>query len=164
MTTEPEPNAPSTKVLPGFDRIAVQLGELEHALLELETQMQLAIQAVPDTHRESAKNLVHYVALRQRDLRELQAQLAQRGLSSLGRSESCVMRGLLEVSLRAHESLIAQKHDNRAELERLSKCCQATITWDSAQELLHRHTVDVFGPRPSDRHVYAMVTAPSAEE
>ena len=145
-------------------QIAAELEQLERELLALQAEMSRAIEAVPDTHRESAKNLVHYVALRQRDLRALQAQLAQHGLSSLGRSESCVMRGLLEVSLRAHESLIAQKHDNRAELERLSKCCQATITWDSAQELLHRHTVDVFGPRPSDRHVYAMVTAPSAEE
>ena len=49
-----------------------------------------AIEHVPEAHRESARNLVHYVALRQLDLRELQLQLAQLGLSSLGRSESCV--------------------------------------------------------------------------
>src|SRR6478609_1218375 len=138
MTTEPEPNAPSTKVLPGFDRIAVQLGELEHALLELETQMQLSIQAVPDTHRESARNLVHYVALRQRDLRELQAQLAQRGLSSLGRSESCVMGGLLQVAARAQESRVVQEHSAREELDRLEARCRATLSWNSAQECLHR--------------------------
>ncbi|HYP78126.1 MAG TPA: pyruvate kinase [Polyangiaceae bacterium] len=164
MTTEPEPNAPSTKVLPGFDRIAVQLGELEHALLELETQMQLSIQAVPDTHRESAKNLVHYVALRQRDLRELQAQLAQRGLSSLGRSESCVMGGLLHVAARVQQSRAVQEPEARAELERLDERCRTTFSWDSAQALLHRHSVDMFGPPPADRHVYVMVTAPSARE
>jgi len=145
-------------------QLAAELQKLERELLALESEMSPAIEAVPDTHRESAKNLVHYVALRQRDLRALQAQLAQRGLSSLGRSESCVMRGLLEVSARANESLLAQAHDVRTEFERLAERCQAVITWDSAQQLLHRHTVDIFGPRPSDRHVYAMVTAPSAEE
>src|SRR6478609_1760305 len=164
MTTEPEPNAPSTKVLPGFDRIAVQLGELEHALLELETQMQLSIEAVPSTHRPSAKNLVHYVALRQRDLRELQTQLAQRGLSSLGRSESSVMGALLQVASRVRESLAVHEPDAHAELERLVERCRAALSWDAAQESLHRHTVDMFGAKPSDRHVYIMVTAPSAEE
>jgi pyruvate kinase len=108
--------------------------------------------------------LVHYVALRQRDLRVLQAQLAQLGLSSLGRAESCVMGGVLEVSARAHESLTVHGHDVQAELDRLGQRGAAALSWELAQELLHRHTVDMFGPRPSDRHVYVMVTAPSAEE
>ena len=36
----------------------------------------------------SAENLAHYLALRQRDLRSLQADLVPWGLSSLGRSEA----------------------------------------------------------------------------
>lgn len=53
--------------------------------------------AVRPEWTESARNLVHYAALRQLDLRELQLLLQQHGLSSLGRSESFVMASLLEV-------------------------------------------------------------------
>ena len=42
-------------------------------------------------YAESAANLALYLALRHRDLRELQARLMAAGLSSLGRSESRVM-------------------------------------------------------------------------
>ena len=86
MTSEPnETAAPAPFGLP-FAQVSGLLEQLERELLELESEMSLAIQAVPITHRESAKNLVHYVALRKRDLRPLQAELAQRGLSSLGRT------------------------------------------------------------------------------
>src|SRR6188508_2813430 len=95
-----EANDPS----PGLAQLTKELAQLERELLELESEMTRAIEAVPNAQRASAKNLVHYVALRHRDLRALQAQLALRGLSSLGRSESCVMGALLQVSMRAHES------------------------------------------------------------
>ena len=161
----PEPEVTEFAIAPsGLERVVGLLFELERALLDLELEMSAAIEAVPSSHRESAKNLVHYVALRQRDLRTLQAELARHGLSSLGRSESCVLGGLLQVSARAQESLLVHEHGDRAELERLSERCQSAFSWDFAQELLSGHTVEMFGPRPNDRHVYVMVTAPSAEQ
>ncbi len=42
---------------------------------------------VPADYRGSATNMIHYWALRQSDLRDLQGRLAAFGLSSLGRSE-----------------------------------------------------------------------------
>jgi pyruvate kinase len=42
-------------------------------------------------YRDSARNLLHYLALRRRDLRPLQLRLASLGLSSLGRAESHVL-------------------------------------------------------------------------
>lgn len=164
MSVEPSANNEPTHLPGGLDRIVVQLAALEHGLLELESAMRSAIEAVPATHRESAKNLVHYVALRQHDLRALQAQLAQRGLSSLGRSESCVLGGVLQVAMRAQESLTIHEGAERGELERLSERCTRALSWDAAQALLHQRTVDLFGMRPRDRHVYVMVTAPSAQE
>ena len=60
-------------------QIAAELEQLERELLALQAEMSRAIEAVPDTHRESAKNLVHYVALRQRDLhRQLPGHESQR--------------------------------------------------------------------------------------
>jgi pyruvate kinase len=52
--------------------------------------------------RESAYNLVHYLAIRRHDVRALQDELARLGLSSLGRMEAHVMASLhavLEVLL-----------------------------------------------------------------
>jgi pyruvate kinase len=48
---------------------------------------------VHPSHRESAENLLHYIALRSRDLRPIQMRLAKAGLSSLGRAESHVLSG-----------------------------------------------------------------------
>lgn len=101
MTTEPPEATESINTPWTLDQVARELGELERGLLQLESEMSQAIEAIPSSHRESAKNLAHYVALRQRELRALQAQLAMRGLSSLGRAESCVMGALLQVSTRA---------------------------------------------------------------
>ncbi len=46
---------------------------------------------VRDDFRSSCRNLANYLALRQRDLRPLQAELLRWGLSSLGRCESRVL-------------------------------------------------------------------------
>ena len=52
---------------------------------------------VATVHRASARNMVHYWSLRQRDLRDLQDRLSSYGLSSLGRSEPHVEATLLSV-------------------------------------------------------------------
>ena len=145
--------------------VAADLLRLERRLLELEKVMSASIDRVPPDRRESARNLVHYVALRQHDLRELQVQLSRRGLSSLGRSESCVMGSVLEVSERAHEALALRGDEGaKRELTRLEKVRSTSMSWETANDYLHQHTRDALGPRPEDRHIYIMVTAPSAKE
>ena len=52
---------------------------------------------VATQNRSSARNMLHYWAIRQCDLRDLQARLAAYGLSSLGRSEPHVEATLLLV-------------------------------------------------------------------
>jgi pyruvate kinase len=47
--------------------------------------------------RKSTRNLLHYLALRNRDIRHMQEKLADLGLSSLGRSEGFVKTSLLTV-------------------------------------------------------------------
>lgn len=145
--------------------LAGELLRLEHRLLELEDHMQSVLARVAPEHRESARNLVHYVALRQLDLRELQGELQRHGLSSLGRSESCALRSVLEVSLRAHEGLALRGDPGAtAVIARLEKAREAALSWSAAQHLLHLHTREALGPRPDDRHIAIMVTAPSAAE
>jgi pyruvate kinase len=145
--------------------LAQRLVRLERRLSDLEEDMRPSLRRVAPDRRESAKNLVHYVALRQQDLRDLQSQLSQWGLSSLGRSESCVIGSLLEVSARVHESLALGGNPGAVrELSRLETKRRASLSWEMANTYLHQHTRAVLGPRPDHRHIYIMVTAPSAKE
>ncbi len=145
--------------------LALRLARLRGGLRSHEKAMRRSIERAAPDRRESAKNLVHYLALRQHDLRDLQIKLAQRGLSSLSHCESCVMGSLLEVSERAHESLALQgRRGAKGELLRLEKERSAAMSWATAKGYLHQHTHDVLGPRPGDRHIYIMVTAPAAAE
>src|SRR5690606_17194027 len=38
------------------------------------------------------------------------------------------------------------------------------IPWSEAEHALHRHSRDLFGSKPKLRHIYIMVTAPSAAD
>jgi pyruvate kinase len=127
--------------------------------------MRRSIERVAPDRRESAKHLVHYLALKQTDLRDLQTELSRLGLSSLSHCESCVMRSVLEVSERVHESLAVRgQQAAKRGLLRLQKDRSAAMSWETAKGYLHQHTHDMLGPRPDDQHVNIMVTAPSAAE
>ncbi len=112
---------------------------------------------LPDVHpdqRASARNLLHYLALRSRDLRPLQARLAATGLSSLGRAESHV--------LAAVESVLSVLYrlDGRPAAESDPQDCPIDLA--EGQRLLDAHADAVLGPRPADRGgVAIMVTMPS---
>jgi pyruvate kinase len=53
----------------------------------------------------AAENLAHYLALRSRDLRDLQTGLSERGLSSLGRCEAHVLSSLDAVAVALERAL-----------------------------------------------------------
>lgn len=107
---------------------------------------------VPAARRDSARNLLHYLAMRRRDLRTLQLQLAARGLSSLGRAESQAMAGVGAV-LAIVRSLRGDVVGPGDELSIPSVL--------SGRELLEAHTSALLGPPPAGRDVRIMVTMPS---
>jgi len=119
--------------------------------LEADFDQQLGDQH--DAFRRSARNLLHYLALRRHDVRQLQEQLATLGLSSLGRTESHVMAGI-DAVLRALYALVGRPRQSLA---------PAAYTVDFAQgkALLRSHTEALLGPRPAKRTVRIMVTMPS---
>lgn len=127
-------------------RLREDVLELRRVALEAERDAQASIQAVASVHRASAANLVHYVALRSRDLRPLQVRLSTDGLSSLGRMEPRVMANL--------ESIIRILDD-------------ALGTWSDlpparpAQDVLSANAAALFGGEPDGRSTRIMVTLPS---
>ena len=77
--------------------LIAELDALVDDAVELEARVAADLGRVHPEHRSSARNLVHYLALRRRDIRALQKKLAALGLSSLGRIESHVLGNVLAV-------------------------------------------------------------------
>lgn len=130
-------------------QLVEQLDSLIDQLRESEVAWSAWLAAVAPQNRVSARNMIHYWAIRQRDLRDLQVRLAAFGLSSLGRSEPHV-----EASLRlVRAAVIAMLEDTWH---------PPAIGCDMGHELLRRHAVDLLGHSPDDRETRIMVTLPSA--
>lgn len=71
-------------------RLLGHLDDILDHLASAETQWHALLAPVAADYRSSARNIVHYWALRQIDMRAVQRRLAAFGLSSLGHSESHV--------------------------------------------------------------------------
>jgi pyruvate kinase len=101
--------------------------------------------------RQSGTNMLHYLALRHRDIRPLQEKLAGLGLSSLGRTESHVLASLsaLLMVLRALDRQPVTHETDEA------------VSFVAGRQLLEQHTERLLGPRPGQRATRVMVTMPS---
>ncbi|WP_051076243.1 pyruvate kinase [Verrucomicrobium sp. 3C] len=127
-----------------------KLIEIGEAALDLEEKFQGWITKVHPHYQASARNLVHYLAFRRFDLRPLQEELADRGLSSLGRAEGCVLFSLQAVL----QALGAEVPT------RLAKARPPLTRLEGAQ-LLQAHTTSLLGPKPEGRNSAIMVTMPA---
>jgi pyruvate kinase len=133
-----------------LDDLIKRLAEIRAALSESESTFETRIELAHPTYQKSARNLAHYIALRHRDMRPLQAELARLGLSSLGRSEAHVM-ATLDVVLAAALGLAGRSW------HRLPR----TLDFQEGNELLRRHAQTLLGPSPANRAVRIMVTMPT---
>lgn len=111
----------------------------------------LRVGAVDPVNHAGAENLLHYVALRQQDNRDLQFRLAELGLSSLGRAESQVLAATDAVR-RAVACL--------AGLD-LVPAGATPVDFSHGQELLEGHAETLLGPARHGRRTRIMVTLPS---
>lgn len=129
-----------------------RLWTLRTAMLHSEQRYAEAIARVAPHQRASARNLVHFLALRATDQRELQHRLAWLGLSSLGRAESHVLANVDKVLGILHR-LTGQPWQDRSPEEPVGSV--------SGPALLGQHTLSLLGPVARDRNVRIMVTLPS---
>ena len=81
----------------GPQELIQQLNLLCTEMLSLEASSSIDLAGVHPDHRASATNLIHYLALRRHDIRQLQDQLGALGLSLLGRTEPHVISALCAV-------------------------------------------------------------------
>jgi pyruvate kinase len=133
--------------------LADELIKIQQDMCKLESQSLSSACRLEGSHRDSARNLVHYMALRRHDIRGLQESLTALGLSSLGRSESHIKLAV--------EILIALLHQlwRLPSMPALQLEEQRHVSeWS---RLLEEHTVNLLGSRPAHRSVRIMVTMPS---
>jgi pyruvate kinase len=126
-----------------------RLIEIRQALAESEAALEPGLGRIHPTYLKSARNLAHYIALRHRDIRPLQQELAELGLSSLGRAEAHVM-ATLDAVLAAVHGLAGRswQHSPRG------------LDFLEGNKLLREHTETLLGPNPAKRAVRIMVTLP----
>ena len=68
--------------------------ELRQRALRLEQSRISDLELVDPDYKASARNLLHYLAVRQSDIRPLQRELVSLGLTSLGNVETAVLNTL----------------------------------------------------------------------
>ncbi|HVP59285.1 MAG TPA: pyruvate kinase [Myxococcaceae bacterium] len=133
--------------------VSATLSQLEPLLGEVEraTPSPAELQPLARAHRAGAVNLHHYLALRSHDLRRLQQELAELGLSSLGRAE-----GHVEATLRAVRRALRALAGQPPVSEQLRG-----PDFVQGRGALARNAEALLGPAPPDRAVRIMVTADS---
>jgi len=143
-------------VCPDTRGVEQALSELTHIRADMvanESRTQPHLAEIHTNYRDSARNLLHYLALRRRDLRPLQRSLAAMGVSSLGRAESNVLASV-DAVLRVLGTLVrgACQDAPRAPDE---------FEFARGERLLAEHTDALLGPATNGRPVRIMVTMPS---
>lgn len=136
-----------------IERAIRSVTELRKTAISLEEELADLLQKTSPVCRESAYNLVHYLAIRRHDLRELQRELIQLGLSSLGRLEAHVIASL-DAVLGALYRL--EQRPIPPELEQ-----EAPISFGVGSALLSENAVAILGPSPKQHNTRVMVTIPS---
>src|SRR6266542_3931725 len=124
---------------------------LEEDLRRAEVARHLDHERLHPLHRRSAANLYHYLALRQVDIRALQAGLVRLGLSSLGRSEAHVLATVQQVR-GVLETLVGKSPSDDP---------PPPVDFDDGVSLLDAKAELLLGPPPAGRATRIMVTLPS---
>src|SRR5271165_2658185 len=133
--------------------LIAELIDLRTEMMREEASLEGRMDKICELHRQSARNLVHYIALRRHDIRDIQEKLTENGLSSLGRAEADVL-GSIDAVLRVLRRLTGGDEASAAEPVREQPALRG---W----ELLSRNTDALLGPPPQHRTVRIMVTMPS---
>lgn len=135
------------------EKIAVadaQLREIRDRCQAYESRFAAELSAVHPEYADSAVNLVHYLALRESDIRELQEILATVGLSSLDRAERNVMASIRVV--RQALAAMAGEPDSTDSFE------AGELELKNPGADSHREAI--LGGAPDGRDVSIMVTLP----
>lgn len=129
-------------------RLSVSMESLENKLVEKTRLKAELIKTVHPTQRDSAANLIRYLALRSEDIRLTQNDLHNMGLSSLASSESHLLRQIQS---------IRERLGHKYRTSEISDC-----TLESSKKLIKQKSAALFGPKEGDYLPSIMVTFDSS--
>lgn len=132
--------------------LRTRLLKLRKSILEHEQAASDLIESVYPENRNSARNLIQFLALRTHDLRQLQSDLIEVGLSSLTRPERKVQATL--------DTLIAVLH--QLEGKEWNPEEKPPFCFKEGRQQLEDNTAQLLGAPPSGRRVRIMVTMPAS--
>lgn len=125
---------------------------LRRRALDLEESHRVDLELVATDYQPSARNLLHYLAVRQNDIRAVQKELIDLGLTSLGNAETAVLHTLDSLLVNLH-ALAGKKYEPPDEL--------VPVTCNTGPMMLDMHTEQLLGRPSGKRRVRIMVTMPS---
>ncbi|HQR52954.1 MAG TPA: pyruvate kinase [Burkholderiales bacterium] len=127
--------------------------QLRRAALAAEEEFGYELGLTAPELRESAYNLIHYLAVRRHDVRPLQDDLSRLGLSSLGRMEAHVLASL--------NAVLAALYALRGQPVRQEVPATLPINFDTGDAVLAEHANAVLGAGSEGGGTRIMVTMPS---
>ena len=125
-----------------LDQLLRELTVIRKELTEAEARAGKLLEEIHPSQLKSARNLVHYLAFRCKDLRPLQTKLTALGLSSLGRCEAHVM-ATLDAVLRILHELTGKPWPPTWE--------PGPVGFSEGRTALKKRTIELLGPKGSDR-------------
>jgi len=131
-----------------LQRIILQLTELEKKMITETEKRQLAFKNLHPHQQYAAKNLVHYLTLRNEDIRELQYSLHICGLSALASSESHIHRQLQSILQRLGKNYLPGEID--------------VCTYEFGMKQIDQKSAILFGDKNDKVIPYIMVTFDSS--
>lgn len=129
------------------EMLALELNRIDDFMVRTENDFHNLLDKVHPANYKNAVNLLHYLALRSIDIRELQDSLHAAGLSSMASSESHIRGQLLAIS--QHLNIKKSIPDN-------------VYSYESAKKSFAIKSADLFGKKESDSVPYIMVTFESS--
>jgi pyruvate kinase len=133
------------------DRLLPRLYRVREDALNAEQAHADALSLLEEPQRSSGRNLLHYLAVRQHDIRDVQFDLMSIGLSSLGICESHTLASLNRVIA------ILEELKDRPRTERPNE----PVDLNSGPLLLRENAAELLGPDEGQRAVKIMVTMPT---
>lgn len=130
-----------------------QLQEIRSRILELEEQYGEVVSKLPPEQEGGARNLIRYLALRTFNLRQIQPELSNLGISSIGTSERYTLTNLDNILHLLHLLVGEQYYGEKLKYEHRTTVFSS---WDRLQQ----NTIRLFG-ETSRRTPHIMVTMPS---
>lgn len=145
------PDPPLKPKIVIYESMIAQIQDLIQAAKQAEDEHADLLAKVHPAFEKSARNLLHYQAVRRYDIRSLQRKLGHLGLSRLAKAENHVMASLVMT-----ESIL--KAFVKA---RRLKRKRTGLSIKAGRKLVNKNSVQLFGKRSKKRRTRIMVTMPS---